>query len=186
MTNLELVNMLEKMAGYYGRKMDEHRINLIYPKVSHIPSEVVPWLLAHITDEAEQMPANIGRAVLAAWHEWQRQNQRNMPKKNAYDCPECRYGYLFVERDCQADPSNGIPGGVESAVFLCSRCNQVDQPGIPKAQMWSLFPAGWRRQPLEMAVQNSTAKSRKYKNTEQTRLKAWEFASTLVEAQNAP
>lgn len=144
MTNHELIDMVERLAGYYGRKVDENRINLIYPKVSYIPSEAIPWLLAHITDEAEQMPSNLGKAIVAAWHEWQRNHRQRMAQKDVFDCPECRYGYIFVEKGASLE--------LETAVFLCQRCRQA-AGGIPAARAEDLVMQGWRRQPIELAVQ---------------------------------
>jgi len=139
MTRQEFADFARGLTAYYGRQaMTPDRLNMIYPKVEHVPAEAAKWILNHITDNSDNMPANIGKALIAGWHEWQRANSARMVQDVAQDCPGCRLGMVFVEHD----------GG--TAVFACPICNQAPA-GWPRASRDDLLAEGWRLQPQEIA-----------------------------------
>lgn len=140
MTRAEFIKLAEDLAGYYGRKMDAHRASLVFPKVQHIPSEAVGWILGRITDEAENMPSNLGKAVQGGWQAWLTDNPDRRAAREAHDCPECNRGVLFVQSEAG------------TAIFGCAYCNQA--PGrYPRSSREHLLGMGWQMQSSETAYE---------------------------------
>ena len=145
MTRPEFIQFAEDLAGYYGRKFDAQRAVLVFPKVQHVPSEAIAWILSRITDEAETMPSNLGKAVIGGWNAWLMDNPDRRAKADAVDCPECNRGALLVQ-----------DAAGTTAVFACQVCNQAPA-GWHRARRGDLFAQGWVLQPSEMAAADRKA-----------------------------
>jgi hypothetical protein len=140
MTRQEFADFARGLTAYYGRQaMTPDRLNMIYPKVEHVPAEAAKWILNHITDNSDNMPANIGKSVLVGWYDWQRANPGRVIDAKVYHCPDCRHGHIFVQRD-------GL-----TAVFRCATCGQATEQGYRLAHQYELLASGWTLQASERA-----------------------------------
>lgn len=147
MTRAEFITFAEDLAGYYGRKMEAHRAALVFPKVSHVPSEAVEWIKGRITDEAETMPSNLGKAVLGGWQAWLMDNPDRRARPEAQECPECHHGILLM-----------VGKSGMTAVFGCEACNQAPVR-YPRARRGDLLHFGWTMQPSETAHARANGKT---------------------------
>lgn len=170
MTKHDFADFARDLSAYYGRQaFTPDRLSMIYPKVEHVPSNALPWIFQHITDTIENIPANIGKALVAGYQAWMDATPGMKQKIKSKECQNCNYGILFVQRPHVDHHGNQITCNGKhqlfTTVFGCPDCEQAPL-GIPRKSKGDLIIAGWELQPSENSIHREKYKK---KNEERKR-----------------
>ena len=170
MTKHDFADFARDLSAYYGRQaFTPDRLLMIFPKVEHIPSSALPWIFQHITDTVENIPANIGKALVVGYQTWVDATPGMKKNNQSKECPDCNFGLLFVQRPLL--DHHGIPitcnnkAQMFTTAFGCMICGQAPI-GIPRKSKADLITAGWELQLSENSIHRE-----KYKKKNEERKK---------------
>ena len=164
MTKHDFADFARDLSAYYGRQaFTPDRLAMIFPKVEHIPSHALPWIFSHITDTIDNIPSNIGKALMTGYQAWMDATPGAKAKSELKDCTNCNMGLLFVERPML--DGRGLPltyrgrQEVFTAAFGCTECEQAPT-GIPRISKMQMHSGKWERQRSENAAHREEYRKR--------------------------
>lgn len=138
MTDQEFTAAAVSIADFLGATPpNPSRLCAWMPKVRHIPSEAVRFIVHRITDEADSMPRNLPKAFREKFDAWLKANPNKAAKEAEQSgCQDCEHGVLFLERITER-------GDIETAVVFCS-CYSGNPGAVGRASLRDMEFRGWR------------------------------------------
>ena len=137
MTEQEFTIAATAIADFLGAQSPTaSRLCSWMPKVRHIPSEAVKFIVCRITDEADSMPRNLPKAFREKFDAWLKANPNKAAKEaEQAGCRDCEGGVLFLERVTER-------GWRETAVVFCS-CYTGNTGVVGRASLRAMESMGW-------------------------------------------
>ena len=130
---------VNQIAAFLGAKdVPGHTKGAWFEKVQSIPNEIVPYIVAKITDEADAMPRNLPKAFLERYRSFQAEFPEKFVSKVQKGCRDCDAGILWLERRDEK-------GRIETGVTYCA-CFDGNVGKLGRSTLAAMQSRGWSSQ----------------------------------------
>jgi hypothetical protein len=141
--------LYDNIMASFSRRVDDSAKSRCYVRVKHVPDAAAKHILAHLED-MERPPANIPKAMLAAYYSWRDANvDQAADAKDHCLVPECQDGAIFGFEKVY---TNGKEQWVRVAV-PCAECC----PGE-----YSMYPSNLQDNGVLVATSHSEMRNLEY------------------------